>query len=428
MPRTNRRSGGTALSMTRGNPASIRSALSGVRRRAIADTLYITRAFRSALHAWFLLVSLLLAQITTALIIGYPLRRWVGTSLVRLAERDSRSAISHLPRQGDGEPSGYGDGEERAPAFLTAMRWALVNSAAGPASGCTTMILGVGAAVSFTCPLWWWLLPPEYAVNPGLYRVDSWLAAAVTPLVGLVYLALYLALVPRLALWHARLAHRTLTRGNHGLLARITQITASRDDALEVHRTELLRIERDLHDGTQNRLVAMRVHLGLLERMLAKDPERARDLLETTKEAADEALRELRDVVRSIYPPLLADRGLASAVSSLAARSPVPCSIEANGLGRAPAAVETAAYFVVAEALTNVHKHSDGSQASVLLTGNGRSVLVRVTDDGRGGANEHAGTGLAGLRRRVASLEGTLSISSPTSGPTTVEARFPCAY
>lgn len=402
--------------------------LLGACRGTTDDTRYIVHAFRSSTHTWFLLVILLIAQIATSFLIGYPLRRWVVNRLIRVANRDNESAVRHLTLRGHEKSISRSD-REGDPAFLTAVRWALENSAAGSVIGCATLVLAVGTVVSFTCPLWWWSLPSEYAVNPGLYRVDSWAAAAVTPLVGLVYLSLYLALVPRSALWHSRLAHRTLLqRGDRGLLARITQITASRDDALEVHRTELQRIERDLHDGTQNRLVAVRVHLGLLERILAEDPERAWGLLETTKDAADEALRELRHVVRSIYPPLLADRGLASAVSSLAARCALPCSVEADGLGRAPVAVETAAYFVVAEALTNVHKHSNGSRASVVLTETAGSVLVRVTDDGHGGADEHAGSGLAGLRRRVASLEGTLNISSPADGPTTVEARFPCAY
>src|SRR5699024_4085233 len=146
----------------------------------------------------------------------------------------------------------------------------------------------------------------------------SWPAALLTPLVALVYLALFVLCVPRMADGHALLAHKMLLGTNRGRLrTRIAEVTALRQTALEAHGLELRRIERDLHDGTQNRLVAVRMHLGLVERLLAEDPERARELVGVAKGAAEEALGELRGVVRSIYPPILADQGLATALSSL---------------------------------------------------------------------------------------------------------------
>lgn len=201
-----------------------------------------------------------------------------------------------------------------------------------------------------------------------------------------------------------------------------------RQTALEAHGLELRRIERDLHDGTQNRLVAVRMQLGLVERLLAEDPDRSRELIAATKSAAEDALKELRNVVRSIYPPILADQGLATAVASLASRSAIPCTVDVRELPRLPAAVETAAYFVVTEALTNVAKHSGAASARVAIREHGGEVTVEVTDDGRGGADERGGGGLSGIRQRAAAFEGRTRITSPPEGPTTIEVRLPCAF
>lgn len=370
-----------------------------------------------------LLFGFLLTHVLIVLLIGAPLLRRMTSLLERSVEKDARLARTHLQRGSD-----HG-GPHRRPDFWNSMGWAAVDSLVGLACALVAFVLAVGVLVSLTCPLWWWALPPEIAVSPGGYPVDSWPAALLTPVVGLVYLALFVLCVPRLADAHALLAHKMLLGTNsRRLRARIAEVTALRQTALEAHGLELRRIERDLHDGTQNRLVAVRMHLGLVERLLDEQPDRARELTAIAKDAAEEALGELRGVVRSIYPPILADQGLAMALASLASRSTVECSVDVSGLPRLPAAVETAAYFVVTEALTNVVKHSGAARAHVVAAEDCGEVGIRITDDGRGGADEQQGSGLSGICQRVAAFEGRTRISSPPGGPTTIEVKLPCAF
>jgi signal transduction histidine kinase len=205
---------------------------------------------------------------------------------------------------------------------------------------------------------------------------------------------------------------------------RIEVLTNTRAGAVDVQEQELRRIERDLHDGAQARLVALGMSLGMAEQKLASDPERARDLLVEAREGAREALEELRDLARGIHPPILADRGLGAAVAALAARSPLPVDVSVHG-ERPPPAVESAAYFVAAEALANAGKHAEASRMEVRVTRRQGVLVVEVTDDGRGGADP-SGSGLSGLRRRVEALDGRLEVMSPEGGPTTVRAELPC--
>jgi signal transduction histidine kinase len=156
----------------------------------------------------------------------------------------------------------------------------------------------------------------------------------------------------------------------------------------------------------------------------AEDP--ATLLVREAREGAEQAMGELRDVIRTMYPPILADRGLSGALAALGARCPVPVSVEVGELGRIPAAVEAAAYFVVAEALTNVAKHSQATTASVRVAWDG-ALMILVADNGFGGVDESRGTGVLGMRRRVAALDGTLTVDSPSGGPTVISVEVPCA-
>ncbi|MBD0707671.1 MULTISPECIES: sensor histidine kinase [unclassified Streptomyces] len=275
------------------------------------------------------------------------------------------------------------------------------------------------------------------------------------------------------------------------LAARIEQLTATRAGAIAAHGAELRRIERDLHDGAQARLVALSMRIGLAKRAYDSDPATARKLLDDAQTQAEEALAELRHVVRGIHPPILTDRGLTGAVRALAASSGLEVRVRVTGLGdpsgndgggltrsarsgppeasgsgaqepparplktpetpeapaahealevlegppahegpRAPAAVEAAAYFVVAEALTNAAKHSGADRASVVLSREPAALRVRVADEGRGGAEagERGGSGLTGMRRRVAALDGTVRLTSPVGGPTVIEVELPCVW
>jgi signal transduction histidine kinase len=220
--------------------------------------------------------------------------------------------------------------------------------------------------------------------------------------------------------------------GAHALAARrvslsdrIDVLETTRAGAVDAAEGELRRIERDLHDGAQARLVAVGMSLGLAEQRLAADPEGARRLLEEARAGAEEALRELRDLARGIHPPVLTDRGLEAALAALVARSPLEVDLDVDLPVRPPAAQETAAYFVAAEALANASKHAEASRVAIRVREIDGTLVVRVEDDGRGGADP-AGRGLRGLAQRVEALDGSLRVASPAGGPTVVEAVMPC--
>ncbi|MEA2218493.1 MAG: hypothetical protein QOJ35_1119 [Solirubrobacteraceae bacterium] len=209
------------------------------------------------------------------------------------------------------------------------------------------------------------------------------------------------------------------------LAERVDELTRTRRGALDVQAAELRRIERDLHDGAQARLVSLSMLVGRAEEQLADRPEVAA-LVRRAREEAGAAIGELRDLARGIAPPVLADRGLGAAVQALGSRAPMPVDVEVPADRRPPPVVETAAYFVVAEALTNVAKHAGGAPARVVVSQAGQRLVVEVSDEGPGGADPRGG-GLTGLRHRVEALDGTLHVSSPAGGPTTIRAEMPCA-
>jgi signal transduction histidine kinase len=229
---------------------------------------------------------------------------------------------------------------------------------------------------------------------------------------------------PALAFALLYLGHAVLARKGR-LEQRIDTLETSRAGAVDVQDTELRRIERDLHDGAQARLVALGMNLGMAEQKLDADPDAARDLVVEARLGVEAALRELRDLARGIHPPVLADRGLEAAVSALALTSVVPVTVSASIDERPPAAVETAAYFVAAEALTNAAKHAGAAKIEVRIAREPRVLVVEVSDNGRGGADP-SGSGLTGLRHRVEALDGKLTVVSPSGGGTTLRAELPC--
>ncbi|HEY3905119.1 MAG TPA: histidine kinase [Streptosporangiaceae bacterium] len=216
--------------------------------------------------------------------------------------------------------------------------------------------------------------------------------------------------------------------GRRALTDRIGQLEHSRAEVIDTAEVERRRIERDLHDGAQQRLVAMVMELARAQaRFDAQDPAAARVLVDQAHGQAMAALSELRNLVRGVHPPVLSDRGLDAALSALAALCPVPVTVDADLATRPPAAVEAIAYFVVAEALTNVAKHARASAVLVGVRGDHRTMTVTVRDDGIGNADP-AGAGLAGLAARVAAVDGRLTIDSPPGGPTLITAELPCAW
>ncbi len=231
-----------------------------------------------------------------------------------------------------------------------------------------------------------------------------------------------------LGLGSAVLLHWLLTRNRRRdrLSRRVETLETSRLGAVEEQDAELRRIERDLHDGAQARLVALGMSLGMAQQKFESDPEGAQQLVAEARAGVAEALKEMRDLARGIYPPVLADRGIGAALETLADRSPLTTTVSVDLPARPPAPVETAAYFVAAEAMANAAKHSGAGRIDISVGRNDGMLEVEIHDDGSGGADA-AGSGLAGLRRRVEALDGTLTVQSPAGGPTTIRAELPCA-
>ncbi len=278
-----------------------------------------------------------------------------------------------------------------------------------------------------TLPLWNRGLPDpaRFGGTEGwAWVVDTPWELGLAAVLGLVVLLLTPWIVRGLAT-----ANRYLVRGMIGsdVLARERTLTESRAAAVDLAAEDRRRIERDLHDGVQQRLVSLAMDLGRAREKLDTDPERAKELVTDAHEEAKLAIAEVRDLARGIHPAVLSDRGLDAALSSLAARSAVPVEVHVDVPERPPASVEAAAYFVVAEALTNVAKHAGATRAEVTVRRTGDRLTVQVQDDGAGGATVVEGSGLAGLRDRVRPLDGELHLLSPHGGPTVLMVEIPCA-
>lgn len=317
--------------------------------------------------------------------------------------------------------------------FLDANRWRATGYAALSGLWATTIgsvvltILGAGVAlvVGIVVPglvptsgvtLLWWTVPGTTAMWV------LWAAGAVV-LVGVPFVAPALSAVDvHLARW---LLGADPQRRLEALHDRVDSLTQARDATVDSVEAERRRIERDLHDGPQQRLVSIAMDLGMARDALDRDPDQARALLDQAHSASKEAIVEIRNVARGIAPPILLDRGLDAAVSALAARSSVPVSVDVTAMDRLDPAIEAIAYFCVSEALTNVAKHSGAASASVRLRHDDGRVVVTVVDDGQGGADPGRGTGLHGLRQRVGAVDGTVSVVSPPGGPTVLTASLP---
>jgi signal transduction histidine kinase len=274
-------------------------------------------------------------------------------------------------------------------------------------------------------PAWWWATPEADRMEVGPITVDSWGAAFLCLAIGIVAVPVAAALVRGTAAASAALSKIVLGPTHRQLEERVEVLAQTRAGAVDAAAAELHRIERDLHDGAQARLVSLALDLGMAEERFDRDPEGARELVEKARGEAKLAMGELRDLARGIRPALLAERGLGEAISALAARTALPTTVEVELDGRLPAPVELAAYFTVAEALTNSVKHAEASSARVHLWRDGERLRIEVRDDGRGGANPY-GHGLDGLNKRLAALDGTLAIASPRGGPTVLYAEVPC--
>jgi signal transduction histidine kinase len=287
-----------------------------------------------------------------------------------------------------------------------------------------TSIWGIGLAL-LTLPAYNGALPGGSA-HLGSFALNNAAWVALGAVTG-VALLLGAAPVTRVvAEGDAVVARWLLGPGRRaGMAARIGELETSRAGVVDAAETERRRIERDLHDGAQQRLVSLAMELGRARAKFASDPQAAETIVGQAHEQAKEALTELRNLVRGVHPPVLSDRGLDAALSGLAALSPVPVTVQVDLPERPPASVEAIAYFVVAEALTNVAKHAKASRALVTVTRSGDLLNVAISDDGVGGASL-TGQGLSGLAARVAGIDGRLLVTSPDGGPTVIEAVLPC--
>ena len=284
-------------------------------------------------------------------------------------------------------------------------------------------------AALLTYPLWFWALPYGGAqVGPGIW-LDTLPESLIAVPVGVLAAPVTIISIRWLAGRHADLGRLLLGPGSHEeLVRRVEVLSESRSRAVGSAITERRKIERDLHDGAQQRLVSLAMDLGVAKEKMTEDPDAARKLVGEAHDEAKRALKEIRDLVRGIYPAILTDRGLDDALSALADSCPVPTTVEVQLSSRLPEDIETTAYFVVSEALSNVAKHARASEAHIAVQCEQNSesrLVVEVTDNGRGGALPNGGGGLSGLADRLAAIDGRLFVESSQDSSTSVRAEIP---
>ncbi|MFE4518265.1 histidine kinase [Kitasatospora sp. NPDC056783] len=313
-------------------------------------------------------------------------------------------------------------------AWLLGLTWrqVLYHLVAGPllAAGALAVLYAWAAAVVLvTVYAWIWLLPAGTELRADLAGQDI-----LFTLGGVLLLAVLSVPGTQLARLEVWVARRLLGPDRaEALERRVEEIAESRAGLVDAVDAERRRIERDLHDGAQQRLTSLAMNLGLARRTLKDVPPAVMQVIVEAHEEAQAAIDELRDLVRGLHPAVLEDRGLDAALSGVAARAPLPVRLEVDLSEQIAPTVEAVAYFTVSEALTNVAKHARANRVDLSVrTADGRLRLV-ISDDGVGGADPTRGTGLTGLRKRAASVDGTLSVLSPLGGPTTITVELPCA-
>ncbi|MFI1592908.1 sensor histidine kinase [Streptomyces venezuelae] len=318
------------------------------------------------------------------------------------------------------------------PATWRDLQWLLVNMTVAP-------VVAVLAPSLVLYMVYGWVLAagvwkPIYEAGGGEWfafiHVTSQDTADQAALLGTGFFILAVFVNPALVHGHFLLARACLSptarMRERALARRVDRLTETRHDAVDNSAAELRRIERDLHDGAQARLVAVGMDLGTIEAMIETNPAKAKELIVKARQNSGEALTELRDLVRGIHPPVLAERGLGDAVKALALRLPLPTEVDVELPGRAEAPVESAAYFAVSESLTNAIKHSGADRVWVDMHHADGMLRIAVTDNGKGGAVAGAGSGLSGIERRLGTFDGVLAVSSPAGGPTMVTMEIPC--
>ena len=304
------------------------------------------------------------------------------------------------------------------PATWRDLRWTAANLVACVLAALSAVIIATGLIEFIGPELTREIPPPAFPGN----------TAGTLIVLGLAIASAGVLAAPLLLRGYGLLARTLLAPAGQAELAqRVQQLTETRTEALDTGAAEIRRIERDLHDGAQARLVAMGMTLDAAGQIIDSNPEAARALMFEARDASVKALAELRALVRGIHPPVLADRGLADAIRALALDTPARINLASELNGRPPAPVESAAYFAVSELLANVSKHAEARQTWIDIRHTDGMLRIGVTDNGHGGAEPARGTGLRGIERRLAPFDGVLAISSPPGGPTAVTMEIPCA-
>jgi signal transduction histidine kinase len=405
----------------------LRGALSGLAAMGLAFT-----------NVPLLAVSIVALALTPVPFLGLALVPWTMTLVRKRTDLERRRAS----RTGVLVTRPYHPPPERAmagawphfrwtvtdPATWRDLAWLGPGAIVGFGLGAIGALVPLYGAVGLTLtPLWIWLLTGWYGYGVTS-AIDTWPGVLLCLPEGAVILACGLWLAPWLRRVDAYFARLFLapTRAAE-LRLRVTHLTVTRADTVDAQAAELRRIERDLHDGVQARLASLSMTIGLADKLIDRNPAQAHKLLDEARESSHTALVELRHLIRGIHPPVLAERGLGGAVRALAMSLPVPITIDVDLPGRPDTPVESAAYFAVAETLTNMIRHSRAHTGSVSIRHADGALTMVVTDDGGGGADPAAGTGLGGIERRLAAFDGTMALSSPPGGPTVITMEVPCA-
>ncbi|MFD6497210.1 sensor domain-containing protein [Streptomyces sp. NPDC059944] len=317
----------------------------------------------------------------------------------------------------------------RDPATWRDVRWLLFDMTAGFVTAMLPAALVLYPLEGFALALGLWRVFTDGTYVGwwyGFVPISGQASALAAGVLGAALLAASLFCSPLLLRLHFRVTRAVLAPGEGELAERVRVLTETRREAVDTSAAELRRIERDLHDGAQARLVAVGMDLGTVEALIEKDPARAKHLLAQARKSSADALTELRDLVRGIHPPVLAERGLGDAIRALALSLPPVSEVDVDLAGRVEAPVESAAYFAVSEVLANAVKHAGADRLWIDVHHRDGTLRITVTDNGRGGARVGAGSGLGGIERRLGTFDGVLAVSSPAGGPTRVTLEIPC--
>ncbi|BCB77539.1 sensor domain-containing protein [Phytohabitans flavus] len=394
--------------------------------RALRDVRHMLASTGLGLAALGLLLLTVFALILCVLPpVGGPALSNIARLARRLADRQRRRVEPAIPSPYTADPVRIRD-VLLDPTFWRDTAWLLVYGPAGLAAAFVWALWPSGLQGLVT-PILYRLLPASADLTFQALPITSPTRSYIAVGMGAVVLVAAYFLPRWYRLGEARLSRWLLSPTAAARLnARVEQLVETRTAAVDASAAELRRIERDLHDGAQARLVALTMNLGMAEDMFDTDPATAKAMLADARAGAHSAISELRDLVRGIHPPMLADRGLAGAAEALAASSPVPVELDVRLDRRLSAPVESAAYFVLAEALANAIKHAGAAHIGMSVVDESVHIRLRVRDDGRGGADARKGTGLRGIERRLAAFDGTVTVTSPPGGPTQIEAVLPC--